>query len=162
MNLFAINLLLALVWVVLTDALTLVGLVSGFFIGFVALWIAQPLYGAPGLYFVRFARVVQLLAFFAWDLTMSSFKVAASVLRPGSVANSGIIAMPLDVKSDVEILLVANLISLTPGTLSLDVSEDRKTLFVHAMFAEDPDAETRGLKDGMEHMVRRVFADDSR
>lgn len=162
MSLFAINLLLAFVWVVLTDSLTLFGLVSGFFLGFFALWIAQPLYGAPGLYFVRFGRVVQLGLFFAWDLTMSSLKVAAAVLRPGSVTNSGIVAMPLDVKSDLEILLVANLISLTPGTLSLDVSDDRKTLYVHAMFAEDPDAEAQGLKDGMERMVGRVFADDIR
>ena len=50
-----------------------------------------------------------------------------------------IIIMPLDVKTDAGILLVANLISLTPGTLSLDVSEDRKNLKIHAMFADDPE-----------------------
>ncbi|PWR04353.1 sodium:proton antiporter [Meridianimarinicoccus roseus] len=157
MNLFAVNLLLAIVWVVLTDALTLSGLLSGFVLGYAALWIAQPLFGEAGLYFVRVLRVIQLVLYFAYDLTMSSFKVAAAVLRPGTVTTSGIIEMPLDVESDLEILLVANLISLTPGTLSLDVSEDRKTLYIHAMFAEDPAAEAQGLKDGMEHMVRRVF-----
>ena len=65
--------------------------------------------------------------------------------------------MPLDVTSDLEILLVTNLISLTPGTLSLDVTPDRKTLIVHAMFADDPDALIAELKDGMERMVREVF-----
>ena len=61
--------------------------------------------------------------------------------------------MPLDAKTDAGILLVTNLISLTPGTLSIDVSEDRKTLKVHAMFADDPDAVCHALKSGMEKWV---------
>jgi multicomponent Na+:H+ antiporter subunit E len=65
--------------------------------------------------------------------------------------------MPLDVQSDLEILLVTNLISLTPGTLSLDVTPDRKTLIVHAMFADDPEALVKELKNGMERMVKEVF-----
>jgi len=64
--------------------------------------------------------------------------------------------MPLDVKSDAGIFLVTNLISLTPGTLSLDVSEDRKTLYVHAMFADDPEEVCRKLKSGMERWVREA------
>ncbi|MGS4946317.1 Na+/H+ antiporter subunit E [Meridianimarinicoccus sp. RP-17] len=161
MNLFAINLFLAFVWMVLTDTGSASALVSGFVLGFGALWLAQPLYGEPGMYFVRTFRIMHLMLFFAWDLIKSSISVAAAVLLPGRVTQSGIIDMPLDVKSDVEILLVANLISLTPGTLSLDVSEDRKTLHIHAMFAADPEAEVQGLKDGMERMVRRVFEDDA-
>ena len=61
--------------------------------------------------------------------------------------------MPLDAKGDTEILLVASLISLTPGTLSLDVSPDRKTLYVHGMFVEDPEALKQELKQGMERSV---------
>ncbi|MEM9787739.1 MAG: Na+/H+ antiporter subunit E, partial [Pseudomonadota bacterium] len=68
-----------------------------------------------------------------------------------------ILEMPLDVKSDIEILLVTNLISLTPGTLSLDVTPDRKTLIVHAMFADDPDEVIASLKSGMERLVKEVF-----
>jgi multicomponent Na+:H+ antiporter subunit E len=48
----------------------------------------------------------------------------------------GVIAMPLEAKTDGEITMVANLISLTPGTLSLDVSDDRKVLYIHAMFLD--------------------------
>ena len=61
--------------------------------------------------------------------------------------------MPLTVRSDEGILLVTNLISLTPGTLSLDVSEDRKTLTIHAMFASDPEALIASLKSGIERWV---------
>lgn len=158
MSLLVLNLLLALVWAVLTDTLTLSGLVVGYAIGFATLWMAKPMYGDTGMYFVRLGRALYLMIYFFYELFMSSFRVAAAVLRPWTVRHSEFLEMPLDVESDIEIMLVANLISLTPGTLSLDVSEDRKTLYVHAMFAEDPEAEIKGLKAGMEHNVRRVFA----
>ena len=63
------------------------------------------------------------------------------------------IEMPLDVKTDAGILLVTNLISLTPGTLSLDISPDRKSLSVHVMFLDDPDALCKELKNGVEQRV---------
>jgi multicomponent Na+:H+ antiporter subunit E len=52
---------------------------------------------------------------------------------------------------------VTNLISLTPGTLSVDVSADRSTLLVHAMFGADPEGLVRDLKGGMERMVKEAF-----
>ena len=79
------------------------------------------------------------------------------MLTPQDLSKPALIEMPLDVERDIEILLVTNLISLTPGTLSLDVTPDRKTLIVHAMFAEDPEALVHELKDGMERRVMRVF-----
>jgi multicomponent Na+:H+ antiporter subunit E len=156
MNLFAVNLLLALVWGILTS-FTVLGLVSGFLIGFGALWLSQPLYGETGNYFVRILRIIHLALFFVFDLVTSSFQVAWDVLTPQHLSKPQIVEVPLDVTSDLEILLVTNLISLTPGTLSLAVSEDRKKLYVHAMFAEDPEQVVADLKNGMERRVRRVF-----
>ncbi|MEL7166343.1 MAG: Na+/H+ antiporter subunit E [Pseudomonadota bacterium] len=75
------------------------------------------------------------------------------IVTPDHRSNPAIIDMPLDVKTDAGILLVTNLISLTPGTLSIDVSPDRKTLQLHVMFADDPDAVIRDLKQGMERWV---------
>jgi multicomponent Na+:H+ antiporter subunit E len=71
----------------------------------------------------------------------------------------GVIGVPLDARSDVEITVLANLISLTPGTLGLEVSPDRRTLFVHAMHLEGSDAEAlrRTLKHDFEGRVLRVF-----
>ena len=63
---------------------------------------------------------------------------------------------PLDLKSDAGITVLANLITLTPGTLSLDVSPDRKTLFVHALHVEDPDAFRREVKEGFERRVKEA------
>lgn len=65
--------------------------------------------------------------------------------------------MPLDVETDLEITLFANLVTLTPGTLSLDVSKDRKTLFVHVMYLEDEEQFRRELKDGLEKRLIGVM-----
>ena len=159
MNLFSVNLLLAVVWTALTDSFTVGGFLSGYVIGLGALWLTQPLYGHTGGYFVRTLRIVQLALYFVYDLVMSSFRVAWDVLTPQDLSSPRILAMPLKAESDLEVLVVTNLISLTPGTLSLDVSPDRKTLYVHAMFADDPEAVIAGLQQGMEHRVRRVFAE---
>jgi multicomponent Na+:H+ antiporter subunit E len=157
MSLFALNLLLAFVWQALTATFTFPSLVAGFVLGYGALWMAQPLFGERSPYFVRMWRIVRLVGFFLYELVVSSVRVAWDVLTPTQLSRPAILEMPLDVKSDLEILLVTNLISLTPGTLSLDVTPDRKTLIVHAMFADDPEAIVAELKNGMERMVREVF-----
>ncbi len=157
MSLFGINIILAVVWASLWANFTLPSLATGYLCGFVALWVAQPLFGGEAIYFRRVWRVLKLIAFFLYELVISSLRVAWDVLTPTHRSNPAIIEMPLDVESDLEILLVTNLISLTPGTLSLDVSPDRKTLLVHAMFADDPDALISELKDGMERKVKEVF-----
>ena len=152
MNTFGLNIILAIAWVAFTGSVSLVGLITGFVIGYGALWLIQPLIGTS-TYFRRVTAWVKLLIMFHYELIVSSFAVAMDVLTPKHRSRPAIIEVPLDVKTDTGILLVTNLISLTPGTLSLDVSEDRKTLLVHAMFADDPDALRKSLKDGMERWV---------
>jgi multicomponent Na+:H+ antiporter subunit E len=69
----------------------------------------------------------------------------------------GIVAIPLDLESDLEILVLTSLITLTPGTLSLDISEDRKTLYIHAMFIENREQIQKLVKEGFERRVREVL-----
>lgn len=157
MNLFLLNITLAVIWAALWGSLTMAQFTLGFIVGFAALWFAQPLFGGPSGYYMRAYRIIRLILFFLYDLCVSSLRVAYDVLTPRDRSNPAILEMPLDAKTDFEILLVTNLISLTPGTLSLDVTPDRKTLIVHAMFADDPDAVIQGLKQGMERMVLEVF-----
>lgn len=158
MTFFLLNILLAIAWAALTASFTVTGLAIGFGIGYVALWFTQPIFGGePSPYFGRVWRALRLLVYFHYDLVKSSIDVVWDILTPRHLSEPRLIEMPLDVKSDAEILLVTNLISLTPGTLSVDVSPDRKTLLVHAMFADDPDALVADLKGGMERMVREVF-----
>lgn len=156
MNLFAINLLLAGAWCGLLGALTLPGLGVGFLVGYAALWAAQPLYGRNA-YCARLPRILWLVLYFLKELVVSSLKVAGAVLAPRPRYRPGIVALPLDARSDLERLAVANLITLTPGTLSLDFSEDERTLYVHGMFVDDAESLRAELREGMQAQVARAL-----
>ena len=91
------------------------------------------------------------------ELLLSTLRVFWDVVTPGHISRPGIVGVPLSAESDMEILLVANLISLTPGTLSIDLSEDRRTLYVHVMFLDDPDRFRQGITDGVERRVLEVM-----
>ena len=148
----AVNLLIMLGWAVVTGDWGSGNLAVGFLVGFGAIWISGDLFGAPR-YHARVFGAVKLALYFLWDLVTSSITVAHDILTPTDYSRPAFLEMPLDARTDVEIMLTANLISLTPGTLSVDVSPDRSRLLIHAMFAEDPDAVIRDLKDGIERRV---------
>ena len=154
MNTFALNLLLAAGWAMLAGAATIQTLLTGFVIGYGILWLLGPLMGTRSGYFMRVWYWIRLIVMFHYELIVSSVQVLWDIVTPRHLSRPGLIEMPLDVRTDAGILMVTNLISLTPGTLSLDVSPDRKTLLIHAMFADDPEAICRQLKGGMERWVR--------
>ena len=158
MSLFLLNLLLAVAWAALTGTFTLGGLAVGFAVGFAAMAAVSPLFETRAGYFKRVWRWLKLLVLFHWELIVSSLSVAWDVLTPRHRARPGIVAVPLKAEGEAEVLLVTNLISLTPGTLSLDVTEDCRTLYVHAMFADDPDAIRAQIENGMERWVREALS----
>lgn len=135
---FLINLAIAAGWAAFQADGSFLTLLAGLGLGFLVASFLSRIFGDGG-YFLRTWRVLKLSAFFVYELFLSSFRVAWDVITPAHQNQPGIVAMPLTAKTDAEIMMLANLISLTPGTLSLDVSEDRKTLYVHGMFVEDPD-----------------------
>jgi len=151
-NLFVLNIFLAVGFSLLLGHFSLSSLTAGFVVGYLALWVTRPLYG-PNTYFFKVVKVLQLIVFFVRELLISNFRVLWDVITPSNVSKPGVIAVPLDAKSDFEIMMVANLVSLTPGTLSLDVSDDRKSLYVHVMFLDDVETARRDIKQGIEKRV---------
>ena len=147
------NIVLAGAWVAFFGTFSALTVVSGFMVGSLTIFLLQPLIGAPTSYFRRGFFWTRLIVAFLYELLVSSAHVLWDIVTPRHRAVPAIIDVPLDVRSDTGILLVTNLISLTPGTLSLDVSPDRRTLRIHAMFAEDPDAVVRMIKTRMERWV---------
>ena len=155
MNLFFINTFLALGYMGVPGQFTLTGFIVGFALGYAALWVTQPLYGATR-YFRRVPKTARLLGFFLRELVLSNLRVLWDVVTPGHISRPGIVGVPLSAESELEILLVANLISLTPGTLSVDLSDDRRTLYVHVMFLDDPDRFRQSIKEGLEQRILEV------
>ena len=156
MNLFAFNVLLAIGFMIVLESFTLQSLLAGFALGFAALWLTRS-HASQTRYFRRTFTVLNLLAFFAKALVVSNLRVVWDVITPGHISRPGIVRVPLDAKTDFEIMMVANLISLTPGTLSIDLSEDRRFLYVHVMFLQDVDEVRRELKQGLEKRVLEVL-----
>lgn len=80
-------------------------------------------------------------------------------MTPGLNIRPGIIAVPLDAKTDAEITVLAQVITLTPGTLSMDVSPDRSTLYVHALYVPNGDKQTiiDEIKNGFERRLLEVM-----
>ncbi|MDJ0667945.1 MAG: Na+/H+ antiporter subunit E [Desulfobacterales bacterium] len=152
MNLFMLNLFLALGFSAVRGQFNLTGLLTGFAVGYAALWISKPLY-PDAAYFVRVPRVLRLAGYFLYQLIVSNFRVMWEVITPRHSSRPGIIGIDLAARTDLEIMLVANMISLTPGTLSLDISDDRRVLYVHFMFLDDPAAARHEIKEGLERRV---------
>lgn len=99
----------------------------------------------------------RLVGGFARELATSTVDVIAAVLGDRSRLKPAIIAVPLDVRSDAGKTLFADMVTLTPGTTSLEVSEDKRTLYVHALDVEDPEATKAELKATLERSVGRVL-----
>jgi multicomponent Na+:H+ antiporter subunit E len=152
------NILLALVWIGMTADFTPLNFAIGFALGLLILFFARRVVGTPN-YLAKTGQVLELLAFLLWELLLANLRVAYDVLTPGYHMRPGVVAIPLDARTDAEITLLANLITLTPGTLSLDVSSDRRVLYIHVMYIDNDDLDEvrRKIKSGFERRVLEVL-----
>jgi multicomponent Na+:H+ antiporter subunit E len=146
-------LLLAVAWVALTGSVAPANIVFAVAVGFAV----SPILPAGGGNAWRLRRIVGWIwlgPYFAWQLVLANIRMAAVVLGSHTRVQAAIVAVPLDATLDVEIAVLANLITLTPGTLSVDVSADRRVLYVHTLsFPGEADAVRREIKQGFERRV---------
>jgi multicomponent Na+:H+ antiporter subunit E len=161
-------LILTLIWVALQGSLSLGTVLLGIVFGAAILRVSRPLFddpaeaepARPGLRPLRrLWRVLVLLAVFLRELIVSALQVARYTLQPTLQIRPAIVEYPLDVQTPREITVLANLISLTPGTLSLDVSPDSKHLYVHAIsvYSENGADVIADIKGSLEKHVGRAL-----
>ena len=153
----AINILLTLVWSGLLGGITVENLVSGFLFSYLILYFVTRGLRGHDRYFGRVPRLAKFVVYYLWELLKSNAIIAYDVLTPTHHMKPGVIGIPLEAKTDLEITVLANLITMTPGTLSLDVSPDRKTLYVHAMYINDPEALRYDIKENLERRVLELL-----
>lgn len=150
------NFLLALAWMALTGKFTFSNFLFGFILGF-GIMFFQSRKPESRRYFMRLPKMIAFVFFFLYELIKANLQVAYDVVTPTFYMRPGIVAIPLDAKTDLEITLLANLISLTPGTLSLDVSDDKKVLYVHAMYIKDKEIFINNVKSGFERRLLDIM-----
>jgi len=151
-----LNVLLAISWAALTGQLTPVNLGGGFVLGYFVLVLSRRALGC-NRYVTKVPVAVRFIFYFAWALLLANLRVAYEVLTPSFNMRPAIVAVPLDIRRDFEIAFLASLITLTPGTLSLDVSSDRRVLYVHGMFVSDIEKFRKEIKHGFERRVKELF-----
>lgn len=108
-------------------------------------------------YFKKIYYFLEFFLVYLWELTKSNFIVAIESLRFNFTMKPGFIKIPLDCQSDDEILLFANLLTMTPGTVTVDLSKNRKILYAHILFVKDADQVRAELKSVFERRVQRLF-----
>ncbi|WP_207955575.1 Na+/H+ antiporter subunit E [Segetibacter sp. 3557_3] len=153
---FLLNILLTLVWIALTGSFTYINLFFGFVISFFVLWIISR--GNPDKrYFTILFKVIGFFFYFLYEMLKANFQVAYEVMTFNLHMKPGIVKMELDARTDLEITLLASLISLTPGTLVIDVSDDKKVMYVHGMYLEDRARFIESIKMGLERPLLNIM-----
>lgn len=153
---FLLNILLAIAWVALTGEFTAGNFTIGFIIVYGLLALTRPSSSARS-YTARVQRIFSFSLFFLKELVMSSLWVTVQVLSPTLKMTPAVVGVPLDIQSDAGITLLGNLITLTPGTLTLEVAEDRSQIFIHAMHVDDVDVFRQEIKQGFERRIIEVL-----
>jgi multicomponent Na+:H+ antiporter subunit E len=157
MTYFVMNLLLALLWAAL-QAFRPMDLVGGFIIGYALIWLTRDWLGENARRYTRRVPVfLMFVLYYFRELVTSALEVIRALFRDQNSLKPGIIAFPLDAKSDMEIVLLNNLLIFTPGTLGVHLSENREILFIHIIDVPDPDDARHRIKTGLERRLLEVL-----
>lgn len=153
---FLANIMLTFLWVAITGDFDFLNFAFGYGLSFVILYVIT-VKGDDTLYFKIIPKVISFMIFFIYELLKANLQVAFDVVTPKFYMTPGIVRVPLEAETNLEITLLANLITLTPGTLSLDVSDDRKVLYVHAMYVTDKQEFIQDIKNGFERRLLEIL-----
>ncbi len=152
-----LTILLAVVWVLLqnkfTPGMAVFGLILGTIIPLVtAVWWPER----PGS--IRLGRMFSYAIIVLWDIMVANIEVAWIVLtKPNSKLKPAWIVVPLDLREPEAITILAGTITLTPGTVSADLSDEGHSLLVHALHTEDPDGVRDEIKNRYERRLKEIF-----
>lgn len=152
---FLTNILLAIVWVLLTGDIDGANFVFGFILGFLIVWMIS-LRNKDTRYVKFIPKIIVFLAYFFYQLIKANLEVAYEVGTPHHNMRPGIVAVPLDISTDFEITVLTSVIALTPGSLCIDVSDDKKTLYVHAMNIANKEEYVKKIKNGFERRLLNI------
>ncbi len=148
---------LAIVWVLLVNDFSVGNLLFGLILGIVIAKITSPYW--PGRPKIRNPlAIMEYAVVVMWDIVVSNVLVAYLVLfRRSESLRSRFITVPLDLKSPEAIAMLAGTITMTPGTVSSDLAADGRSLLVHCLETDDPDATVANIKSRYESRLMRIF-----
>ncbi len=156
MRYFLLNILLAVLWMFMWGFFDIYSLVAGFVLGYLLLGIVSRTTPGQG-YGSRGGKLLSFMAYFLRILIKANLQVAWEIITPGFQMTPRFIRYSIQGLTDFQITSLANAITLTPGTLSADVSEDKRYLYVHCMYAQDPQDAINELDELRDRMIKELF-----
>lgn len=150
-----INTVLALLWMFMNSSFTVASFFAGYLLGMVAVFVIRRF--LPGSFYMRRVYAsIKLGLIFIWEMIKANFDVLRIVLSPKIDIHPGFFAYVTDLEEDWEISLLSALITLTPGTVIVAISEDQRTLYIHALNLEEADKEIDNIKRRFEEVIKEV------
>ncbi len=150
-----LNFFIAVVWMLMNSSLTASSFVIGYLVGFLLIFLTRRFF-QNRLYTARVWAAIKLMLLFFKELIMSNISVLLLVLSPKLKLQPAIFALPTELEHDWEITLLSSLITLTPGTMVLYVSDDQRTLYIHAIDVDDIDEAIDSIKNSFEKAIKEV------
>jgi multicomponent Na+:H+ antiporter subunit E len=127
----------------------------GYFFGLLIIFAFRRFFDSR-FYLLRVAAVLNLLLIFMRELILSNIAILKVILKPKLDIRPGIFALETELTEDWEITVLSGLITLTPGTLVIDVSDDNRILYIHAMDIGDVDESVSSIKNSFEKAIMEV------
>lgn len=151
-----INVLLAALWMMLSETYTFGAFIFGYLFGILFVLAALPLLPGKHLYLRPVWKTIVLVGIFMKELVLANIDVIKIVIQKEIKNEPAFFAYPTELKKDWEITLLSQLITLTPGTIVVAISDDQKTLYIHSIDFSDIDSEISTIKDSFEKAIKEV------
>lgn len=153
---FLINIIFGFLWMFLSNGYNSEYFAVGFFWGAIVLVIFRKLLPGNRLYFIHLYKWFKLILLFIVELIKADIAVFKLMFKPNLDVNPAIFEYPLDITKNWQITMLSNMITLTPGTITVNVSHDNKKLFIHRLDTEDIPGEIEAIKNSFEKAILEV------
>ncbi|PGT89280.1 MULTISPECIES: Na+/H+ antiporter subunit E [Bacillaceae] len=150
-----LNFILGFLWMFLSNDYSSLAFAKGYFFGILILFVLRRFF-QHRFYLYNVIAIIKLLYIFLVELVKSNVSVLKVILSPKLNLRPGIFSLETELEKEWEITILSNLITLTPGTLVLEVSEDNKTLYIHAMDIDDVEQAKLDIKNTFEKAIKEV------
>ncbi|MCQ6273938.1 Na+/H+ antiporter subunit E [Bacillus sp. V3B] len=150
-----INLSVALLWMFFQDQWSVLSFFSGYLVG-VFIVFSMRRFFPTRFYLLSLLAILKLILVFIRELISSSLLVVQQVIRPKINITPGIFSLETELEDDLEITLLSLLISLTPGSVVMEVSDDAKVLYIHAMDIPESSNAVIRSKNAFEKAIKEV------
>lgn len=150
------NVFLAVLWMLLWGKFDIYYLVAGFALGYMLLGLVSRTVDGQG-YGTKGWKLISFGTYFVRILIKANLQVAREIITPGYGMTPRFIRYDVQGLTPLQVTSLANSITLTPGTLSVDISDDERCLYVHCMYAEDRDAAVRELDELRDRIMKELF-----